>query len=193
CRRAPAWTPSGGVRAAWRQHFPGSIRDVVVADLLPDPGEPSRVHQYNWEYPGCPHTGPAMAVSDAGATHVVWYTGKPGGVGIFYARLAGSDTTEAEAVPLVTGTTVQTGHSAVIPLPDGGALAAFDVNESGERAIRLARISGAGQVVAARTVDGSAGGTYPQLVGMDTDGAVVAWRQMEGDASRIRMARVTGL
>lgn len=191
CRVALARDAAGGVRAAWRQHFPGSVRDVVTAPLTPSPGEPARVYRDDWEYPGCPHTGPALAIDSADVRHVVWYTGRPGGAGVYYGRLApGADAVEAPA-PVVTGSAMQTAHSAILPLPDGGALVATDVGEDGARAIRLARFDSAGALVGARTADGSAGGSYPQLAGIGPDAALVAWTEPAGDGSRLRMARVS--
>jgi hypothetical protein len=193
CRVALAREPSGGVIAAWRQHFPGSIRDVVTAPLLPKAGAPSRVHRDEWEYPGCPHTGPALAVDRSGVRHVAWYTGKPDGAGMFYGRIEPGDTAAARAVPLVTGTSIQTGHSSIAALGAGGALAAFDVDEGGGRGIRLAHLDDAGALVGSRTIDGSTGGSYPQVVALPDGSAIVAWRQADAGDPAIRVARVSGL
>ena len=43
CRITLAREADGRVAAAWRQHFPGNVRDVVVAALAPSPGPPVRV------------------------------------------------------------------------------------------------------------------------------------------------------
>ena len=193
CRVALAREPSGGVVAAWRKHFPGSIRDVVTAPLLPTPAQPSRVHRDDWEYPGCPHTGPAMAVDEQGVRHIAWYTGRPEGAGIFYGRIVPGDSAVHRAVPLVTGPGLQTGHSAIAPLGDGGALAAFDVDEGGGRAIRLARLGADGTLSTSKTLDASAGGSYPQVLALDGTTALVAWRQAGEAGDRVRLARVTGM
>ncbi|HEU4829275.1 MAG TPA: sialidase family protein [Gemmatimonadales bacterium] len=193
CRVALAREPSGGVVAAWRQHFPGSIRDVVTAPLLPEPAEPSRVHRDDWEYPGCPHTGPAMTVDRNGATHIAWYTGKPDGAGMFYGRIAPGDSAAARAVPLVTGRSVQTGHGTITALADGGALTAFDVDEGGGRAIRLAHLDASGELADALTLEASTGGSYPQVAALDDGSVLVAWRQAGGEAPGVRLARVSGM
>jgi hypothetical protein len=193
CRVALAREPSGGVVAAWRQHFPGSIRDVVTAPLLPAPAEPARVHRDDWEYPGCPHTGPAMAIDAKGVRHITWYTGRPEGPGIFYGRIVPGDTAARRAVPLVTGAGFQTGHGTIAPLGDGGALAAFDVDEGGGRAIRLARLGADGTLATSKTLDASTGGSYPQVLALDRATALVAWRQTGEEGSGVRLARVTGI
>lgn len=190
CRVALARNPSGGVVTAWRQHLPGSIRDVVTAALIPEAAAPLRVHADDWEYPGCPHTGPALAIDGAGVRHVAWYTGKPGGAGVYYARVDTAGRPLGDAVPLVTAATVQTAHPSAITLPGGGTLVAMDVGEDGGRAIRLTRLDAAGKVTAAVTIEGSAGGTYPQLVLSGGGSAIVAWTSHEGESGSVRMARV---
>lgn len=188
CRVALAPEPDGGMVAAWRQHFPGDVRDIVVAPLEPGAMTPQRVHEDNWEYPGCPHTGPALAISAAGTQHVVWYTGKPGGAGVYYARRDSAGAT-TPPVGLVTGASVQTAHATVEPLPDGGALVALDVGEEGNRAIRVVRIDARGRVAEAETLEGSAGGSYPQVAVLG-DEALVAWTGPADGGSAVRMVRL---
>ena len=188
CRVALAPEPDGGMVAAWRQHFPGDVRDIVVAPLEPGAVVPERVHEDNWEYPGCPHTGPALAISADGVRHVVWFTGKPGGAGVYYAR---RDSAGAPSAPvgLVTGESVQTAHATVQPLPDGGALVALDLDEKGNRAIRLVRIDARGHVAEAETLEGSAGGSYPQVAVLGEE-ALVAWSSRTERGSKVRVVRV---
>jgi hypothetical protein len=189
CRVSLARDPSGTLVAAWRKHFPGSIRDVVTAPLLPAAGEPERVHQDDWEYPGCPHTGPALAIDSSGARHVAWYTGKPGGAGMFYRRIAPGPGGASSATPLVTGAGLQTGHAA-IAATGSGAIVAFDVDADGARAIRVARVDATGAVAGIETIEGSLGGTYPQLVALGSHDALVAWRRAGTDAG-LGLARVS--
>jgi hypothetical protein len=194
CRVTLARAPGGAVVAAWRQHFPGSVRDIVSATLLPVASAPARVHRDDWEYPGCPHTGPALAVDEveAGARHIAWYTGKPGGAGIYYGRVPRGADAAPRAVALVSGASLQTGHPGIAPLEGGGVLVALDVDETGSRVIRVVQIGPDGSIVAAGTVPGSDGGTYPQVAALEGGGALVAWRQPEGESSRVRLVRVGG-
>jgi hypothetical protein len=189
CRVALAPEPDGGMVAAWRQHFPGDVRDIVVAPLAPGAMAPERVHEDNWEYPGCPHTGPALAIARDGVRHVVWYTGKPGGAGVYYVRADSAGRATGEPVGLVTGVSVQTAHATVQPLSDGGALVALDVDEKGSRAIRLVRIDARGRIAEAETLEGSAGGKYPQ-VAVNGDSALVAWTGSAAGGSAVRMVRL---
>lgn len=188
CRVSLARDPSGQALAAWRQHFPGNVRDVVTAVAGHRSSEPKRVHPDDWAYAGCPHTGPALATGSDGAVHVAWYTGKEGGLGVYYAR----ETSEGQgpAIDLVTGRGLGVAHPAVAALPDGGALAAYDVADGGKRQISVARVLPSGRVGERRVVDGSAEGKYPQLAVLNDTTAVVAWTSSVGDGSRMGMARL---
>jgi hypothetical protein len=192
CRVSLARGPSGAVTAAWRQHFEGSVRDVVLAPLTRGPPPtPSRVHADQWVYPGCPHTGPAVAASADGWLHTAWYSGKPGASGVFYRRVrtAPSDT-GGPLVGVFRAQHVPTAHAAVAALADGGALVAYDVGPDGARVIRLARISPDGRRVAEATIPGSTGGGYPQLARTGWESAVVAYTATAGDRRSVRAVRV---
>lgn len=88
CRTSLAVGPDGAVYVAWRHIFTGGIRDIALA-RSDDGGrtfsEPARLHADGWRIAGCPHTGPAVAVDEAGRVHVAWYTGAEDGRGVFYA------------------------------------------------------------------------------------------------------------
>jgi len=190
CRVTLARTPERRVVAAWRMHFPGNVRDVVTAILSEKPSEPRRVHPDDWAYAGCPHTGPALSIGRDSSTHVAWYNGKQAAVGVYYARQANGKGT-ADAVELVSGSAIGVAHPAVAALPDGGALAAYDVSAEGVRMIRIARIGPDGRILARGVVTGSDGGKYPQLAILGDTAAVVAWTATVGDGFQMRLARVT--
>jgi hypothetical protein len=190
CRVTLARAGDGAVMAAWRQHFPGSVRDVVVAPMSASVPDPHRVHADEWTYAGCPHTGPAMAAQGAVA-HVAWYSGKPGASGVFYRRVgAGSGHPAGPLVPVFTDEHVPTAHPAVVPMADGGALVAYDVGPKGARLIGLARITADGRRRAEVTVAGSQGGTYPQLARTSADAVILAYTVTAGDTRQVRAARV---
>lgn len=187
CRVSLARNSEGRVLAAWRKHFPGNVRDVVTAVIGDTPAAPQRVHQDDWAYPGCPHTGPAIASSHDGAAHVVWYNGKPGSAGVYYSRLAQE---RSKPIGLVTGRKLGPAHPAVVALGDAGALAAYDVTSKGDRSIGIAKMVPAGTVSRRELLDDSEGGKYPQLAALSDSVAVVAWTQPVGDGSEVRLARV---
>ena len=191
CRVTLARLADGSVTAAWRRHFPGNIRDVVVAPVMPHAPVPARVHADDWVYPGCPHNGPAAAPADDGSLHVVWYSGKAGASGVFYRRVGAHG--EVNAGPLVTllgGSQLPGAHPAVAGLPDGGALVGYDVDGHGRRVIRLARVSSTGRLLATTTVPGSTGGGYPQLAPLDSGAVALAYSVTAGEVRRVLAAVV---
>src|SRR5690606_1914777 len=67
CRTAITIGPDGTTYIAWRKHYPGEIRDIVVAAAPPgtlDFDDPVRVHADEWEFPGCPHAGPSLVTDE---------------------------------------------------------------------------------------------------------------------------------
>lgn len=188
CRITLARRADGGVVAAWRQHFPGNVRDVVTATVAPEPRAPQRVHEDAWEYPGCPHNGPGVSVGADGRRHVVWYTGAPGRGGLYYAVVGGA--AARGPVPLVTGKRLPSVHGSVAALADGGAIAAFDAGPDGARAISVAELRDGEGGARIGKVPGSAGGTYPQIAATSASTAVVAWTARGDGLTELRLARV---
>jgi hypothetical protein len=188
CRVSLARDSRGQALAAWRQHFPGNVRDVVTAVAGGRSSEPKRVHPDDWAYAGCPHTGPAIATGRDGAVHVAWYTGKQGALGVYYARQTAKGGA-GQAIALATGRGLGVAHPAVVALADGGALAAYDAAD-GKRRIGLARLLPSGRLAGRLAVDGSEDGKYPQLAVLNDTIAVVGWTASNGDSQKIRLARV---
>jgi len=190
CRVAMARGIDGGAVAAWRQHYPGNIRDVVVAPVSAGHVEPTRVHEDDWVYPGCPHAGPSLAIGPNGDRHVVWYTGRTGGTGLYYTRLDSLGRGAGPVVKLVAADHLPPSHASAAALPDGGALATFDAAPDGSRAIGLARLAPNGTLAWNAVVPASAGGRYPQLA-LGPDGtALVAWSVDGPRGPAIRLARL---
>lgn len=89
CRTGLATAPDGTLYVAWRGVLEGGVRDIVVA-RSPDRGvtwsEPVRVHADDWQVEVCPHAGPALQVDASGRLHAIWWTGKEGSAGVWYAH-----------------------------------------------------------------------------------------------------------
>ena len=91
CKTAAAARPDGTLFTAWRQVYPGNIRDIafsVSGDAGRSFSPPVRISRDDWAIAGCPDDGPAVAVDSAGTTHVVWPTvvgGQQPEGAIFYA------------------------------------------------------------------------------------------------------------
>jgi len=72
----------------FRNVFGGTVRDHAILSFqnADTPGPMRRVAVDNWHLNGCPHQGPSLSVSKAGAYHVVWSTQGDARKGVFYAR-----------------------------------------------------------------------------------------------------------
>lgn len=189
CKIALARRPDGEITATWRGHFPGDVRDIVTANLTPSATESKRVHADNWVYPGCPHTGPAIATGTDNVSHIIWYTGKPDGAGIFYAQVDSMGTTR-HRVPLISGGTLPPTHASIVALPDGGALVAYDLGRDAARVISVTRMARDGTPLTTQELPASADGKYPQLTLLGDTAAVVAWTSAAGEKSQVRAARI---
>jgi hypothetical protein len=175
CCRVSLAPAGNDVMAAWRGHFAGDVRDVVIAKLASS-SKPERVHADNWVFPGCPHSGPALAI-DGEDAHIAWFTGAPGKMGVYYMKRGG------EPVRVLGGEQLPTGHPA-LALDGGDAIVAVNLNAAGARVLTLARISGG--KVTTYEVPNSDGADHPQILRVANGSAIVAWTQ----DSRLRLAQV---
>ena len=76
CRPRIAFGARGEVYVAWREVFPGDIRDMVVAtsrDGGDTFGPETRVSNDGWQLRGCPHSGPSI-VQNGGRLYIAWLT-----------------------------------------------------------------------------------------------------------------------
>jgi hypothetical protein len=87
------------VYVAYRDVYPGSLRDISVArsdDNGATFGQPIRVSEDGWKIEACPDDGPAMVADGHAGIHIVWPTlvaGERPRKGIFYSTLNGESFT----------------------------------------------------------------------------------------------------
>jgi hypothetical protein len=77
CRVDAAAGPDGTVALAWRQVFPGDVRDMVLAvsrDGGRTFGDPALISADRWKINACPHRGGAVGLDGRGRVYVSWYT-----------------------------------------------------------------------------------------------------------------------
>ena len=191
CRITLARGPDGRVVSAWRKHYPGNIRDVVTAPVGAGHSvEPVRVNQDNWVYPGCPHTGPGIAIDSSGTRHIVWYVGKEGSAGVYYQRVLAEAGSSSEPLPLLQARTLPAAHTTVAAVSGGRALAAYDMTETGDRAVAVSLISANRTVLQKLRISKSEGGQYPQVIAAGPGRAVVAWIGKEGERRAVRLVAI---
>ncbi len=88
CRIAMALTPDQRPVLLFRGIFDDRDRDHAVLTFLDrdTPGPARRVSDDAWAIDGCPHHGPALAVSSTGTQHAAWFTQGQARQGLYYAR-----------------------------------------------------------------------------------------------------------
>ena len=129
CRTAVATGADGAVYIAWRRVFPGDVRDIVVArstDYGRTWSAPVRAHEDGWVFAGCPHAGPAMQMDSRGRLHVVWWTGKEGSAGVYYARSDDGARTFRAPVALGTAEFSRPAHVQLALANDSTVVAVWD-------------------------------------------------------------------
>jgi hypothetical protein len=150
-----------------------------------------RIHADNWEYPGCPHSGPAIAIGVNGVIHTAWYTGATGRMGIHYATLKAGDTDFSAPTALAVGEAIPVAHPSLVALPEGGAVVAHNVDGMGRRVVVLSHLSSSGALLSSHELSESEGGTHPQSTLLLDGSVVVAWTQSEAGLMKVRLARLT--
>ena len=93
CRIGLAFAGAGRPAVAFRNIFPGSVRDHAVVTFQDGktPGPVRRVSVDDWKIEACPHQGPSLAIAPDGSYHVAWFTDGAARKGLFYARADSAD------------------------------------------------------------------------------------------------------
>jgi hypothetical protein len=102
CRLGLAFAGPGRPVVVFRNIFEGGVRDHAVMTFANPsaPGEVRRVSKDDWQISACPHHGPSISISAAGAYHVTWYTNGKARKGLFYARSEDEGRTFSEPVAI---------------------------------------------------------------------------------------------
>jgi hypothetical protein len=196
CKTALTTGRDGALYAAWRNVYPGNIRDIAFAMSRDDGrtfGEPLRVSEDQWQLDGCPENGPAIAVDATSKIHVVWptLTKASGGetLSLFYASSGDGRTFS----PRVRIPTTGPAYHAQLALSGSGTLTvAWDEAVKGGRRVRFARATpsaGGGISFSPLSVPGDSAGSYPSIAAVP-DVILAAWTQPDSAASQIAIALV---
>jgi hypothetical protein len=195
CCKTALVQAGGATYAAWRQVYPGSIRDIAFSASR-DGGRtfsaPVKVSDDQWQINGCPDNGPTMAVDAAQQVHVLWPTAAGATnaqqLALYYARslmprASNGAFTKRVAVP----TNGQASHPTMVIGGDGVPFAVWDEIVEGQRRLGAARVQD-GRFTAV-PIPGSGGRYYPTTAAVP-GGAVVAWVQQSERTTTIGVARV---
>jgi hypothetical protein len=195
CKTAMATGGKGELFAAWRQVYPGSVRDIA-ASVSKDGGRtfapPIKVSDDGWVLNGCPDDGPALAIGKASAVHVVWPTvvtaaGGAGTLQLFYATsVDGRTFTPRQRIP----TDGVPHHPQIAVAVDGRVVIAWDESGKGEKRVAFAHglPDATGRVQLAR-FPVAAAGAYPAVVST-ADGVIAAWTSGTGSGTTIQVERI---
>ncbi|MBY0492514.1 MAG: hypothetical protein K2R93_21945 [Gemmatimonadaceae bacterium] len=186
-----AWT-----FAAWRQVYPGSIRDIAFAATR-DGGRtftaPVKISDDQWQIDGCPDNGPSIAVDAKQQVHAVWPTADAGSDGkqlaLFYARSSNATTAKAPAFTprRKLPTAGLASHPSVVMGAGDRPFVVWDEVVEGQRRLAAARIDA--DRVTPLAIPGGGALFYPAIAAVP-GGAVVAWVQQGERGSSISAVRV---
>ncbi len=130
----------------------------------------------NWNFNGCPESGPELAVDSNDRLHVVYWTGKPGGPGVYYTWSDDEGATFADSLTIATADFYPPSNMDVAVEDDGTVWFVWDDRRTKDRQVHLARAQD-GAVEALAEPFGP--GITPAI---DSDGSflALAWTDDEG-------------
>ena len=174
---------------SFRKHYPGQIRDVMMA--RPD-GPPVRVFNDQWVAPGEPSAGASLVISRDGTMRSVWYTGAPGRAGVWF-RQDLPELLDSTASPIAL---IRAERDPVIDADIGkagmsGSLIACDADSTGASALMLVRVASSGSRIAERIIVPDSEGAHSPYVGSINTRryAFVGWTDRHDGKSRLRLLR----
>jgi hypothetical protein len=196
CKTSVATGADGTIVLAWRHVYAGNIRDIALTKSS-DGGRtfapPVRVSEDNWVLDGCPENGPAVAIDQTNAIHVVWPTlvrgssGAEENLALFYATSKdGQRFTKRQQIP----TEGVPRHPQLALGPDGTITVAWDEQLKGAR--RVVVVQGTSDhensVRFIRQSVSDEPGSYPAVASL-AGGAIVAWTNGTTGNTVIRVER----
>ncbi|MEX2467817.1 MAG: sialidase family protein [Gemmatimonadota bacterium] len=191
CQTDAAMSDAGPV-VVYRDRTEAEIRDIYVTRRLEGEWtEGVPVHDDGWEIGGCPVNGPAVAARGRQVA-VAWFTA-PGDVPRVKVAFS-SDAGASFGAPVVVDDGNPIGRVDVLYTGEGRALVSWleqTGDESAELRVREVRADGAASAsgtVAASSAARASG--FPRMARTAEGGVVLAWTDVSGERSLIRMSRL---
>ncbi len=179
CRIGATLGTTGQPVVAYRTIFGKNIRDHATQSFAANgsPTAAQRVSDDQWATDSCPHHGPSVAVSAAGATHVAWFTQGATRSGLFYAHTQADGTYQT---PRALGTPgVLGGRPAVLAMDRTVWLAWKEFDGKRTRVFtQRSNDDGATWTSAIETADAAGYNDHPLLV-RSRDTAYLSWVTQE--------------
>jgi hypothetical protein len=216
CLTAAAVSDDGEVFVGFRNQLDG-YRDTWLC-LVPSSGaaiEPTPVTEPRWQFDGCPHDGPSMAIC-GGHLHVVWMDSHSGRPRVYYGRSPLGDL-RFEAGPLHLAGPGSQGNARLCADEAGCLHAVWEASidddppaketgqKNGHAAHQHAPPMGAGRVIMYASSPRADGQFTPALaiaprpkrfqtrpaIARGTRGVVVAWNELDESGKRVVVTRLS--
>ena len=201
CKTAIAIGKDGSVYVAFRNIYPGSLRDISFS-VSRDGGRtfraPVRVSEDHWALDGCPDDGPTMALDRDGVVHLVWPTlvqGAQPAIGLFHASTK-DGVTFSPRQRIETLGTPKPSHPQLVADACGALTLVWDEAQDSTRRIIMRQLmplpSGDVRPGELHVVSGSHSAIYP-VVAATSEGVVAAWTDIDrrnGDRSDVALRRI---
>jgi len=202
CKTAIATGRDGSISVAFRNIYPGSLRDISFT-VSHDGGRtfspPGRVSEDHWMLDGCPDDGPTMALDRDGVVHVVWPTlvqGAQPAIGFFHASTR-DGVTFTPRQRIETLGTPKPSHPQLTADACGALTLVWDEAQGSTRRAMMRQLvplpSGDVRAGELHVISGSHSAVYP-VVAPTSNGLVAAWTDIDrssGDRSDIALRPIS--
>ena len=202
CKTAIATAKDGTIYVAFRNIYPGSLRDIsftVSRDNGRTFSPTVRVSEDHWQLDGCPDDGPTIALDGEGVVHLVWPTlvqGEQPAIGLFHASTRDGRTFTARQRIETLGTP-KPSHPQLVADACGALTLAWDETQGSTRRVLIRQLtplkSGEVRVGPLHVVSGPHAAVYP-VVAATPGGIVAAWTDVDrgdGDRSDVTLRRIS--
>jgi Cu/Ag efflux protein CusF len=201
CKTAIAMGTDGAIYVAFRNIYPGSLRDISFVTSH-DGGRtfspPARVSEDHWMLDGCPDDGPTMALDHDGVVHLVWPTlvqGAQPAIALFHASTR-DGVTFTPRQRIETLGTLKASHPQLIADACGALTLVWDETQGSTRRALIRQLTSlpSGDVRAGElhVMSGAHSAVYP-VVAPTSNGVVAAWTDIDrtrGDQSGIALRAI---
>jgi Cu/Ag efflux protein CusF len=202
CKTAMATGRDGSVYVAFRNIYPGSLRDISFTmshDGARTFSPPVRVSEDHWMLEGCPDDGPTMALDHDGVVHVVWPTlvqGAQPAIALFHASTR-DGVTFTPRQRIETLDTPKPSHPQLTADACGALTLVWDETQGSTRRAIMRQLmplpSGDVRAGELHVISGSHSAVYPVVV-PTSSGLVAAWTDIDrtnGDQSGIALRPIS--
>lgn len=176
CCQTSATVVGDALLVAYRDRSESEIRDISLVRLHDGRwSAPMRVHEDNWEIPGCPVNGPSIAARDQ-AVVIAWFTGADDVPAIKATFSGDAGATFEDAVRIDQGQPI--GRVDALMLNDGSALISWLEWDGSDEVLMICRVTAEGCAQSKRLAVNSENNSinFPRMAATSA-GVFIAWTQ----------------